>query len=740
MIGLGIRLTVASGREAIVRLLVTAVAMAFGVGLLLSSLAGLNALNAENARAAWLNTSSQNIRPSVNPKTTDPMWWLYSAGEFDNLMIERVDVAASGPRAPITPGIPGLPGPGQFYASPALVELLHSTPTDELGARFPAHLLGTIGASALPTPNSLIAVVGENADALSKLPGAEEVRSIETATGGNSVSGGPGNFSSLEMEMILAIGALALLLPVLIFIATATRLSVGTRERRFAAMRLVGATPLQVSKVAGIEASIAALLGMALGFGLFFAIRPGLYEVSFTGAPFAPGDLSLSLVGILVVALGVPFASVLAARIALRRVNVSPLGVTRKVTPPAPAPWRTVPLLAGIAWLAFLAVAGHPKSASSQIQTYFLSFLLIMGGLVLAGPWLTMIGGRRLAQRADRPEALLAGRRLSDNPRGSFRAIGGLILALFIASVAVGISGTIVAVGSAGAKTSSNDTLVQSFATNAKVASGVITSLASTNGVQAVTLIHSDPLVAANGNLNLTPGLVSCAELARTPALGSCAPGAVVATIRPDLGRELDGRYTPIVSVWPAADITTVRLQALPLRALIVRTSGTAGVIAQAQTALEAAFPDESAPSIVGGITPDTARSLIELQDMTNVIIIASLLIAGCSLAVSVAAGMSERKRPFSLLRLAGVPIRMLRRVVALEAAAPLLVIAVLASAIGLLAAELFLRGELSVSLRLPGLGYYLIVGCGIIASLGIIASTLPLIDRMTGPEVARNE
>ena len=49
MIGLGIRLTVASGREAIVRLLVTAVAMAFGVGLLLSSLAGLNALNAENA-------------------------------------------------------------------------------------------------------------------------------------------------------------------------------------------------------------------------------------------------------------------------------------------------------------------------------------------------------------------------------------------------------------------------------------------------------------------------------------------------------------------------------------------------------------------------------------------------------------------------------------------------------------------------------------------------------------------
>ena len=39
-----------------------------------------------------------------------------------------------------------------------------------------------------------------------------------------------------------------------------------------------------------------------------------------------------------------------------------------------------------------------------------------------------------------------------------------------------------------------------------------------------------------------------------------------------------------------------------------------------------------------------------------------------------------------------------------------------------------------------PGAAYYVITGAGIAVSLGIIASTMPLLRRITGPEVARNE
>ena len=39
-----------------------------------------------------------------------------------------------------------------------------------------------------------------------------------------------------------------------------------------------------------------------------------------------------------------------------------------------------------------------------------------------------------------------------------------------------------------------------------------------------------------------------------------------------------------------------------------------------------------------------------------------------------------------------------------------------------------------------PGAAYYLLIAAGIVVSLGIIAATFPLLARITGPEVARNE
>jgi hypothetical protein len=79
---------------------------------------------------------------------------------------------------------------------------------------------------------------------------------------------------------------------VLIFIGTATRLSAARREQRFAAIRLVGATPRQVSVISAVESTVAAVAGVAAGFGLFFLLRGPLAAVPFTGAPFFPATFS----------------------------------------------------------------------------------------------------------------------------------------------------------------------------------------------------------------------------------------------------------------------------------------------------------------------------------------------------------------------------------------------------------------------------------------------------------------
>ena len=197
-------------------------------------------------------------------------------------------------------------------------------------------------------------------------------------------------------------------------------------------------------QIAAVETTVAAVVGVVLGGILFVLLQPALEHVSITGVPFAQDDLSLNTTDVLLVALGVPIAAALASRVALRRVLISPLGVSRHATPPAPRPIRLIPLVAGFIWLGLFALFG--KSGSSVVvYIYFVGFLLLMVGLICAGPWLMYTGARSMSRRANRPGALLAGRRVSDNPRLAFRSISGLVLALFLASLATGIVSTIVA-------------------------------------------------------------------------------------------------------------------------------------------------------------------------------------------------------------------------------------------------------------------------------------------------------
>src|ERR1039458_2214690 len=97
MIRLGLRLTLGSGREALLRVLVTAAAVALGVGLLLAALAGVNGLHAQTDRGAWLDTSAQTSPSTSSTSISDRLWWLLSIDECGTRAMDRVDVAVTGP-------------------------------------------------------------------------------------------------------------------------------------------------------------------------------------------------------------------------------------------------------------------------------------------------------------------------------------------------------------------------------------------------------------------------------------------------------------------------------------------------------------------------------------------------------------------------------------------------------------------------------------------------------------------
>ncbi|MEU8328987.1 FtsX-like permease family protein [Micromonospora sp. NPDC048839] len=718
MIGFGLRLAVAGGREALTRLLVIAAAVAIGSGLLLTTLAGVNAVNAQLTRfaAIYPNASTGGA--------ADPLLWSTREDYFHGEQIIRIDVAATGPSAPTPVGIPTTPRPGEYYASPALQRLLAAHPADQLGDRYPGRDLGSVGPAALTSPDTLLVIMGGTPDEVATLPNAEQLTRIGDAPA----------LPETTVNLILGVIAGGLLFPVLIFIGTATRLSAARREQRFAAMRLVGATPKQISVVAAVEAAVAAGAGTALGFLLFYAFRGPLAGIPFTGMPFFPSDMSLGVLDALLVALGVPAGAAIAAHVSLRRVRISPLGVTRRVTPRAPRAYRLIPLLLGVGVLV-LALGFRPPTSDGQTAVFLPGLLLIMAGLVVAGPWLTMVGARVLARYANRPATLIAARRLADNPRAGFRAISGVMLALFVTSVAVGVITTIVAERGPAPVGSAEAGQVSLYLPDDAPATPdtLFTELRSVNGVRSATAVRENP----DWMNTSEPGVIACADI--PSAFGRCAEGVTVAEVPTGLVPFRESASS--ARVWPSASVPLGDLQRLPVMSILVDTDGSAAAVERARTVLEAAFPAfQVAPNVPGDFESEFANTLRGWEQLANVIIVASLALAGCSLAVSVIGGLTERRRPFSLLRLSGAPVRVLRRVVALESAVPMLAVAAVATGMGLLAAQLFLKAQMDYTLVAPGPRFYAIVVVGLAACLGIIACTMPLLERITGPETARSE
>ncbi len=764
MIGLGLRLAVSGGREAVVRLVIVAAAVGIGVGLLLTVISAVNAVGVQNDRYAWLDTGAPAASGGATAATNrDPLWALFTADLFDGQGIYRADVAATGPTSPVPPGIPRDPGPGQYYISPALAALLRSAPADELAGRYPGHQAGLIGEAGLPSPDSLVIVVGRSVAQMSHLPGAAQVTSFNTTPpsgcGSHSTCVIRGGLEPAGVDFVLSAVALALLLPVLIFIGTATRLSTARREQRFAAMRLVGATPRQISLIAAVESAVAAAAGTAIGFGLFFVLKVPLAAIPFTGQSFFPAQLSLSLPDILAVAAGVPAAAAVAARLALRRVNISPLGVARRVTPAPPRAWRVLPLLAGLADLGIFAVHGKPASNSGQILVFVPGFALMMTGLIIAGPWLTMAGARVLARRASRPGALIAARRLADDPRAAFRAVSGLVLALFIFTVTAALLATQntkppIEPDGAAANHILADQLSNIIYANSgqDVAVGsapppsatVLTRLRQIPGVRGIVEFRADPGLTpiTQSQLQDVPAaVVSCAQLASVPGLGRCPARAaavrVPATLN-NIGPENLAQVT-----WPAADIPAQRLDSLPLGSLDVATNGSQPAIEQARTILENAYPTGTGsppPQTVSEYTAAGNSANNAYQQLADVVILTSLTVAGCTLAIGIAGGLADRKRPFSLMRLTGAGLGMLRRVIALESAIPLLAVAAVAIGTGFGASAMYATMEMKLSLVSPGAAYYVLTAAGIVLALSLIVATFPLLRRITGPETARNE
>jgi hypothetical protein len=706
---LGIRIAFAGGRESVARMALMAVGVAVGVALLLFTLTAMPVLQRHVDRLAWHRTTAASP-----PTAPDPALWLAVTDRYAGQDVIRAHVAALGPRPPAPPGVDRLPGPGEVVVSPALAELMRTVPDDQLRNRFPGRVIGTIGPDGLIAPAELVGIVGRTPQELRATDGAVEIRGIEQ----------PGKRMSLAgfYRILISLVAVLIVGPVVVFVAMVTRVGAARREQRFTAIRLAGATRLQTAALAATETAAAAIAGTLLGWLGFLATRPVVANrvTLGHGIPIFVEDLTAPSWQMLLVLVAVPALAVATTLVALQRVQLSPLGAGPRARPRSPRDWRLVPLVAGIAgtWYS-VKLSNDPAYVESALLRWLnlLSPLSILVGLVLAGPLVCFWISRGLARWSGSATTLIAARRIAADPYTMSRAVSGVALAMFVATV-LGWSATAERALGGHPRASLDRGVVAVHALGVPEAS-------------LAPLMSGDAVVARSSAGMLV--VVRCADLARVSDVRCPLPASLDGP-DPQPATELfvvPNRFGPAGFIEPGPESAGLLVQTV-----FVPTDGTPAAEERVRT-LAASLVPAARTETSADLAARTAAQLAWVDGALPPAMAFVLLVAACSLTVATVSGLMERRRPFALLRASGVRLGELRRIVLLETGLPLVVTALGGVATAMLVMYASLPREEWV---MPEIRFFADLGVGVLAALAVSALALPLMDVATRHDSARFE
>ncbi|MEU2455142.1 ABC transporter permease [Streptomyces sp. NPDC012765] len=418
-LALGTRFAFGGGREGWIRTLLTGVGVGLGVALLLISTAIPGALAARYERGDARSTLNSERADAPGPGTL----LIARIGQtYRHKDIEGHMVRAEGPDAPLPPGLERIPGPGEMALSPALDELLKSSDGALLRERLDARVSEIVGAPGLVGPGELLFYLGS--DTLQK-NGPEDYR-VQRVTGFGYDAERDGLDPVLMLMVVLTF--VALLMPVAVFIATAVRFGGERRDRRLAALRLVGADSRMVRRIAAGEALAGSLVGLVLGTGFFAVGRSLVGSIGLRQRSVFPADLDPAPWLAVLVALAVPAAAVAVTLFALRGVVIEPLGVVRTARPSRRRVWwRLLLPLVGLGLLVPMGGRGNDHGRFNQWQVAGGVVLLLVGITVLL-PWLLE---RFVARMSGGPVSWqLAVRRLQLNSGAAARLVNGIAVAV----------------------------------------------------------------------------------------------------------------------------------------------------------------------------------------------------------------------------------------------------------------------------------------------------------------------
>src|SRR5579875_1661861 len=296
-VGLGIQVVLAS-RTTRLRGLLTAGGVALGVVVLALAASVPHAYSERRAR-------EHASTPVYHGNRGGELRLLDGQTVFDGVSIGENEVQIAGTRSggpvPLPPGVSRLPAPGEMLVSPEVRRLLRAPGGAELRRRLDARVVGTVGSAGLSGPNDAVIYRGSG-----------ELVALDAPVVSRFGSSAPAGSTPVLITLLVIMIVVALLLPVSVFVATAARFGTEERDRRLAAMRLVGADRMTTARIAAGEALFAAAAGLVVGAAGFLAVRAPVAHLDLAGIELFTSDLRPSLPLAVLVAVLVPLSAVAA--------------------------------------------------------------------------------------------------------------------------------------------------------------------------------------------------------------------------------------------------------------------------------------------------------------------------------------------------------------------------------------------------------------------------------------------
>ncbi|NDR53053.1 MULTISPECIES: FtsX-like permease family protein [unclassified Actinomyces] len=718
------RLVVAGDRAARRRLAGITAGVMIGVALFLLLAAAGQAFGVRSERSTWtdLMVTDPGVRQVLAADTVLTPETAAAVSDIDHYedhLITILMVAATPDTRVRIPGSDVVPHPGQYLASPALAELIDAAPADQLGERY-GEQVGVLSDDAIEGPDSLVLVLGVEQSRVLAWEGMSAPQVVTEFIGYD--------YASTAYRIVAIIGAIAVLVPVLLLIAIVTGLGAAQRAERFATLRLIGATPGRVARIAAAETAVTALLGALLGVVLYLFLIPLAARIEIGSSTFFPRDLLTSpgVIGATVVA--IPLMAAVVTWWTTLRADVGPLGASRERRERPPRLLSLLPLLLGLAGLTAVRVlanavdTGEGTAVDIPIAPLLVaSFVLTMLGLLWAGPLLTSWAARLVQRRARNAAQVIGLGRMVQHPRAAFRAVGGLVVAvyavtLFAVAVTAAAGTPELNQGSGYLAPTTLYTLPEPGAADALEQAAP--QIAQVEGVSAVVVAREAPYGAEDTSPRL--------------ALRTADARALGAFNADSSGATMDSQWVSVSWDWLVNDVADPRPLTAPetdaAATLLVATDGEAASVERARTAVVTAMGEGLTHYPISRFDNVVASDSALENQFAALGYIGILIAAGVSaaaLAVSTVSSLLARRRVLSLLRLIGMPHQTLRRATAWEMLLPVITVLALCIGAAVYTAWIVIVGISSRGVGWPAASYYVVLGaCLALVGVAVLAST----------------